>query len=121
MQAHRNPFLVAIKTSTEFYDDAKKYLQEAHKLRDEATSSVLKFVMHINNNDCLEKRNEAIYAIRKAEQYVENKTEILLKIDFSQFDDKTEILIDQHIELLEEVGKELETMTRTVDSIDQSP
>lgn len=122
MQAHRNPFLVAIKTSTEVCDAAKKYLDQAQELTNAARASVLHYdLLKQMDKNSLEQRHRTTLAITRAEKYVNDKIEILFKLDFSKYDDQTEILIDQHREALEDVEKELEDMHKFVDEIDQRP
>ena len=122
MQAHRNPFLVAIKTSTEVCDAAKKYLDQAQELTNKARASVLHYdllkSMHNNN---LHQNQQTKLAILRATQCVNNKIEILSNLDISNYDVNTKIRIIQHREALRDLREELDGMRKFVREIDERP
>lgn len=122
MQAHRNPFLVAIETSTEVCDAAKKYLDQAQELTNAARASVLDYdllkSMHNNN---LQQNQKTKFAMIRATQYVNNKIEILSNLDISNYDVKTKIRILQHREALRDLREELDRMRKFVREIDERP
>lgn len=126
MQAHRNPFLVAIKTSTEVCNAAKKYLDQAQELTNKARASVLHYdlLKSMHNNNLHQNQQTKLatkLAILTATQCVNNKIEILSNLDISNYDVNTKIRIIQHREALRDLREELDGMRKFVREIDKRP